>query len=414
MIDRVLLISSDCHIDFPTMRAKEYLPSKYHDSFDGWLQSGIASLSTVFTMVMGDDPDAAPMEMFTDQGRQAFSAPESSELRLKALEAQGVAAEIVIPNPVGIPFWALPGSRGHADFDARLQNVGLQAYNRWLPEILNPDRQGGLAMIGYEDVEEAVGEIHRAASHAMRGVYLEGQLRGLPPLFDDYYEPIWAAIEEEGLVATFHAGAGFDPEYDAVSSPASFQLMMIESTWFSHRPLWMLIYGGVLERHPDLRVTFTEQYSDWIPGTLRFFDREWAGEGAHRRGLQALCPRPPSEYWQRQCFVGSSIMSRTEVAMRHQIGIDKMMYGTDFAHLEGTWGTTLEHLQALFGAGGVPAEELRSMLGENVARVYGFDVTKLAPVVHRCGFTLDEVLAAPVGELDPRVEATVGRPFRGW
>jgi predicted TIM-barrel fold metal-dependent hydrolase len=365
--------------------------------------------------MMASNPDADMTPVHSDpEGRQAFQAPEDNEIRLKALETQGVAAEIVIPNPLGIPFWATPGTRNKPGYDAALQNLGLQAYNRFLADTLDPVRQGGLAMVGFEDIDLAVSEIERAASVGMRGIYLEGQMRDLPALFEDYYEPVWRAIEDNDLVATFHGGSGFEPEYDALTSPASLQLMLTESLWFSHRPLWLLIYGGVLERHPNMRVAFTEQFSDWIPGTLKYFDRDWAGAGSVRRGLQSLCPRTPSEYWYRQCYAGTSIMSRDEVLLRHDIGIDNIMYGTDFAHPEGTWGTTLEHLQALFGAAKVPESEARRMLGENAARVYRFDTKALAPIVERCGFSIDEVLSDPPAELDPQVEANIGRPVRGW
>jgi predicted TIM-barrel fold metal-dependent hydrolase len=413
MSARVLIVSSDCHIDFPTDQSKSYLESAYHDNFDRWMTEQTATRPAFLRKVLERGSGAAS-QMSDSDGRFRYTAPVNSEVRLKGLEANGVAAEVVIPNPMTVPFVGAPGARSLPDFDPALQNAGYRAYNRWLAELCDPERQVGLALITYDDVNDAVAEIRRAARAGMRGAYLDGQLRGMPLLFEEYYEPIWRALEEEGMVATFHGGAGLDTEYHALESRVTMQLMFIEAHWFAHRPLWFMIFGGVLERHPDLNVAFTEQSSDWVPGTLNHLDLSWAGAGASERGLRKIVPRPPHEYWERQCYVGASLLSRAEIPMRHEIGIANLMYGADFPHPEGHWGKTLEHLQALFGTGGVPEDETRRILGENVARVYRFDTEKLAPVVERSGFTIDEILTPPAGELDPEVAANVDRPFKGW
>jgi hypothetical protein len=90
------------------------------------------------------------------------------------------------------------------------------------------------------------------------------------------------------------------------------------------------------------------------------------------------------------------------------------MYGADFPHPEGHWGKTLEHLQALFGTYRVPEDETRRILGETAAGVYRFDIELLEPIVERCGLTIGEILTPAPTELDPEVEANVGRPFKGW
>src|SRR5262245_46988653 len=127
--------------------------------------------------MMGDgEAEVNPMLMFSDpEGRQAFGDALDNEVRLKALDAQGVAAEIAITN-FDTPFRAMPG----AATDLSLLHSGYQAYNRWLADTLDPVRQGGLVLIGYEDVDLAVAEIKKGAAAGMRGVYLDGQVRGLP------------------------------------------------------------------------------------------------------------------------------------------------------------------------------------------------------------------------------------------
>jgi predicted TIM-barrel fold metal-dependent hydrolase len=407
MSKRLLLISCDCHIDFPFTDGKQFFESKYHDDLAAWVAK--FQNPAILAANRKSQPDR--------ESRYAFHNPVRVEDRLRALDENGVAAEVLIPNPTSLPFFPTPGLRSAAGYDWNLHAAGYRAYNRWLAGFVDRDRQAGLAQILYEDVNEAVAEIRRAARANARGVLLDGQMRGLPPLFDSYYDPIWAALQDENLVATFHGGTGYEPEFDAVASPAAFQLMLMESLWFSHRPLWFLIYGGVLERFPDLKVAFTEQYADWIPGTLKHMDYDYEETSARIRRdggrVKTHCPRKPSDYWHRQCYVGASIMSGAEIDMRHEIGVETIMYGTDFAHPEGTWNKTLEHLQALFGARGVPESEIREICGLTAARVYQFDEEKLAPLVARIGFPVNEITMA--SELiGADVASAVNRPSRGW
>jgi predicted TIM-barrel fold metal-dependent hydrolase len=91
----------------------------------------------------------------------------------------------------------------------------------------------------------------------------------------------------------------------------------------------------------------------------------------------------PSEYFRRHVFLGASCMPRREVEMRHAIGLASIMWGSDYPHPEGTWPETSR--QMLESLRGVPDDELAAMLGGNAARVYGFDVEKLAPLVARIG-----------------------------
>ena len=172
-----------------------------------------------------------------------------------------------------------------------------------------------------------------------------------------------------------------------------------------------LIWGGVLERHPRLKVVFTEQGSGWVPGRLTSMDYSYEGSYL-RRDVREVVKRKPSEYFARQCWIGSSILSRAEVAARHQIGVDKMMIGVDYPHHEGTWnGGNLDYLQATLGAERVPESEARRMLGETIAEVFGFDTGKLAPIADRIGPAPERILTPPAEDKFPRGD--VHKPLAG-
>lgn len=118
----------------------------------------------------------------------------------------------------------------------------------------------------------------------------------------------------------------------------------------------------------------------------------------------------PSEYWRRQCYLGSSIYSRAEVAARHRIGVDKMMIGIDFPHSEGAWRYgTRNYVKATFGAERVPADEARRMLGQTAAGVFGFDLSALDKLADRIGLDEADVLTPP--DVQPQWRGDLDRPL---
>ena len=128
----------------------------------------------------------------------------------------------------------------------------------------------------------------------------------------------------------------------------------------------------------------------------------------------------PRDYVERHLWLGGSLMKRYEAEMRHEIGIDRLMWGADYPHLEGAAPVHRLVLRWVFG--GLPEEDVRRMLGGNATRVFGFDGDALQEVADRVGPTvgdlsetvsLDEIpetfswsLARPV----PLLSATVAAP----
>jgi predicted TIM-barrel fold metal-dependent hydrolase len=157
------------------------------------------------------------------------------------------------------------------------------------------------------------------------------------------------------------------------------------------------MFSGVFERHPTLQYTTTETGSAWIVDTLAeldsFFDRMKAGgqgsEAIFGAATVAGMSMRPSEYFARQCHLGSSFLRPIECAMRHQIGVDKIMWGADYPHIEGSFPYTRQHLRRTFA--GVDPSEVARMVGGNAAEVYGFDLAFLQPLADRLGPTVAEV-----------------------
>ena len=137
------------------------------------------------------------------------------------------------------------------------------------------------------------------------------------------------------MVVNLHTGASgsatdakqlYDAEHGGL-------LGLYEVFVFTRRPLWFMIFGGVFDRHPDLKVVVTENGVQWLPSLVRdmesFFDTHG---GAPVRSYLAM---RPSEYFERHVFLGGSLMKRYEAEMRDEIGVDRLMWGADYPHLEG-------------------------------------------------------------------------------
>jgi predicted TIM-barrel fold metal-dependent hydrolase len=278
-----------------------------------------------------------------------------------------------------------------------------------------------------------VADIHWIADRGFAGTYVPGYMRHAhtPPLFDEYWEPFWSACEERGIALVVHAGFGWDqgtvfPQLEKIRDDVSKAAGSLDrDTLFAHadavadesvqffqeflnsprprRPMWQLMFGGVFDRHPDLKLVLTEIRADWIPATLRHLDARYEAE---RADLPAQ--RKPSEYWQQHCLAGASFIHKAEVEMRHEIGIETINFGRDFPHPEGTWPHTREWLRDAFAD--VPEPEARLLLGENLVRFLGLDRDRLVEIARRIGPSVDDVVG---GGPDVRAELIGSFDARG-
>jgi hypothetical protein len=166
-----------------------------------------------------------------------------------------------------------------------------------------------------------------------------------------------------------------------------------------------------------MQLVFTEQGTEWLAERLPSLDyyhgrmsgaSDVAADGAlsqeeiFGREVMARLKLKPSEYFARQCHVGASFIRQHEVPLRAAVGVDKIMWGSDFPHLEGCWPWSHDHLRLAFAD--VDPDEVQAMVGGNAAALYGFDLDALAPVAARVGPTVDEV-AVPLLPADIPDEA---------
>ncbi|WP_406426228.1 amidohydrolase family protein [Streptomyces sp. NBC_01589] len=383
------VISADCHAGADLLDYRPYLESRYHDDFDAWA----AGYVNPYADLLADTADRN----------------WNSARRLAELAADGIVAEVVFPNTIP-PFFPSASLMAPAPSPEEYEQrwAGLRAHNRWLADFCAdaPGRRAGVAQILLNDPAEAVREVRRTKEAGLTGgILLPGTPpgSGIPELYSQVYDPLWAACEELDVPVNHHGGSASPPLGD---EPAARAVFMVETTWFSHRALWHLIFGGAFRRHPGLKLVLTEQGSGWIPGVVEMLDyyhgrlvaaasRTSTAESKFGAGLAASMGASPGEVWRDNCFVGASFMRPHEVPLRDRIGLDKIMWGSDYPHDEGTAPYSREGLRIAYA--GLPPDEIAAMVGGNAARVYGFDLAALDRIAATTGPTVDEI-AEPLKE----------------
>jgi predicted TIM-barrel fold metal-dependent hydrolase len=383
--DRYLVISSDCHAGLRPEDYRAYLEPKYRDAFDVALPIQIRMTREAAKKFLVD-------EINTEwrKGRESgLSGAWDHDQRIQVLDDDGVAAEVIFPDGItemNMPPFGAGLSLPTDGIVPELQWAGARAHNRWLAEFcqMAPERRAGVAIVPVLwDVETALAEIRWAKANGLRGILIPSRWGKQDAYHHPKYEPVWALCEELELVIHVHSGAA--PMEDYADHVGMMGIFVTEVIWWTVRPLWFLIWAGVFERHPRLLYAITESTTVWVPEALALMDQRYgethfsAKLGDYRSHLK----QRPSDYFRRNVFLGASCMPRREVELRHAIGVDNIMWGTDYPHPEGSWPVTRE--QQLESFHGVPEGELAAMLGLNAARVYGFDAEKLAPLVARIG-----------------------------
>ncbi|GAG47513.1 unnamed protein product, partial [marine sediment metagenome] len=213
-----------------------------------------------------------------------------SDERLKVLDADGIAGEVVYADGItemnAPPFgggFAMPAEKVVPE----LQWAGCRAHNRWLSEFVAraPERRCGLGCIPiFWEVEKAVEEIQWCRDNGLRGLTFPIAWGKQAPYHHPRYDPIWAACQDLDLSINFHVGHAPHEDYfgpipateDSVTLPGAVGIYISEVCWWAIRPLTFMIWGGVFERFPKLKVAFTESTTVWVPEYLMLMDQRYS------------------------------------------------------------------------------------------------------------------------------------------
>lgn len=383
--DRYLIVSTDGHAGLLPEKYRDYVDPKYREQFDVHVAKEVAMRASREKDFLVKD--------FNDNWRSGneskLAAAWDSDLRIEVIDDDGVAAEVLFPDGIternAPPFGAGLGLKPWG-IEPELQWAGARAHNRWMAEFcqMAPTRRIGLAVVPMlYDVEVAVKEVQWAYDTGLKGILIPALMGDWDPYNHPKYHPVWRACEERGLVVHNHSGPS--PDYD-FELPGAMGIFLVEFAWWAARPLWHMIFGGVFEAFPKLKYCLTEVSEFWVPSMLEMMDvrasvKHTSGKLGDFRSNLTL---KPSEYFHRNCWLSASaLFDEGSTAVRHDIGMDNIMWGTDFPHPEGCWPHTRQKMLQYMT--GIPEHELTKMLGTNAIACYGLDEAALHELAKRVG-----------------------------
>jgi uncharacterized protein len=285
----------------------------------------------------------------------------ASTVQLEAMDTEGIDVAVVYPSR-GLFALSVP------DMDPPFAAAMARAYNNWLKDFCSEDprRLIGAGMISPFDVNDAVSEARRCVKElGFRGVFLRPNIVNGRNWHDPYYEPLWTMLEELQVPLGFHEGAGALLPQVGDQFGANAMLKHV----YCH-PVEMMLaagsfcMGGILERHPRLRVAFLEGNCGWVPFLMWRMDEHWERQGdVYAPELKMA----PSEYFKRQCFVSAEC---DEVPVKYvidAIGDDRIVFSTDFPHGDSKFPRAVASFLEL----PIAEESKRKILWDNCAAYYG-------------------------------------------
>jgi predicted TIM-barrel fold metal-dependent hydrolase len=381
------LMSSDGHLEVPPERWTGRVPAKYRDRAprtvhlpdggDALLIEGQPLLEANFLDLRAGRP-AGQWQPFGLKVEDA-AGTGSPEQRVREQDRDGLDAEVLFPAMVAGPvFWR---NIAHDE----VYKAVIRAYNDWLAEeycALAPDRLIGIGVIPITNVDDAVAEMEHCARLGLKGVLLGAlpNAKGYPTPEDDKF---WAAAVAMDMPVTAHVQF-YRTGPRAAQPTFRYPREVPEVMQRLRRPFleWIcnfglppaisiaqLVLSGVFERFPKLKVFFAETRLGWVPFWLEHADLwyrrhlGWAEEQLGFKPLKAL----PSEYVREHIYF-SVQYERIAVEERHHIGVDRIMFATDFPHIECEWPHTKPLVEEIYAD--VPEPEKRKIWAGNAVAFF--------------------------------------------
>jgi predicted TIM-barrel fold metal-dependent hydrolase len=370
-----LVISMDAHTH-SFIDLKPYLARTHHAAFDAATEVGrriFFEANRMWGELLHDGGSMHwDMDPTINTSADQYNLELTVEQRLRNVEADGISAEFIIDG------------NGPVSTDPDLLHAVTLAYNRWFRDYTAPapGRFAGAVIVNLiAGIDTVIDEIRDAHAHGLKAIHLSGQPQmsstDLPPYSHRMYEPMWATLNELHMPLVFHGGVGREKPLLQWGVWGNGQrgwedLAMLEISSGNFQALTHLLLASVPERYPNIHFGWIETGSHWIPPLLRELD----GFMKCRRSNPAMrMNMTPSEMWRRQCF-SAGPLGASEIALLDQVGVENLMFGSDYIHVEGTYPHSRSHLDMVLG--GLSAEQRFAICAGNAARVLGFDLEFLA------------------------------------
>jgi predicted TIM-barrel fold metal-dependent hydrolase len=277
------------------------------------------------------------------------------EPRLRDLDAEGISKEIVFGNVIGAFY-------GYPDTEAR--EWIFRVYNEYMAEVGReaPGRFHGVGLINYWDMDKVEDSIRELKDLGFKTFLLPITPRGEGGASINYadpgMEPLWNAIDNSGLPICFHPGEIF------VDGPGGIGTRLLLNFAPFRKNFGELIFGGIFDRHPDLRVVFAEADLNWVPGAIQTAQMAYH---CYRSLLVPQIEHDPEVYWHRNCYATFQF-DPSGLALIDNIGADRVMWSSDYPHPESTLGFGWKAIGAVMDS--VSSDDASLILGKTASKVF--------------------------------------------
>ena len=276
------------------------------------------------------------------------------------MDIDGVDVSILYPT-LGLLLYKVP--------DSDLLTAVLRTYNDWLAEFCqtSPKRLTGVAMINVDDVQVGVKELERCRKLGFVGA----MITVYPPKDRKYdspeYDPIWAAAQDLELPLGLHSATNRFGSGEGDRDSDSRFAVAINQDHYVRMSLTDMIYSGVFERYPKLQVGAVEHELSWAAHFLDRIDYNYDQRSHDLSGHRFKENMVPSDYFRRNVFI-SFQEDALGIKLRDIIGVDTLMWGSDYPHHESTFPRSREILEEILAD--CTEDEKSEITGGNAARVY--------------------------------------------
>ena len=362
------LISADSHIVEPPDLYTKRIDVKFRDraprmersktpagrEFDAWFIDG-QQAGTLGAVIQAGQRFEDPSQIdFLGTWESVRLGAYDPHAMVKENEMDGVWGACLQPSQ-GLFWYRIP--------DSPLLSAICRVYNDWIAEFCwpFPDRLKGIAMLNVDDVDEGARELERCAKLGLVGAFIPVSPLPERPYSDPAYDRLWATAQELKVPLLLHIGT---PRHGVPGNEFTMDLTELTGAGRSTTDYWVryslssMVFAGVFDRYRGLKVGSVEHEASWLPHWLKQMDFTYRERPVFTKGWKSAEGMLPSDYWQRNMFV-EFMEDDLAIQLRDAIGVDNMLWGSDFPHAESTWPMSREFLDRIFA--GAPEDVVRKV-----------------------------------------------------
>jgi len=372
-----LIISSDSHVIEPPDLWEKGMPAALRDrapkvyfseARDAWMfgAPGVQEQAVGALFMAGNKPE--DREHFRKAGFSLARPGGWDPIeRQKDMATDGVCAEVLYPS-LGLGLYCIN--------DAAFQEALFRAYNDWIIDYCSkvPDRLYGVALISMYNVDHAIAEMERCKKAGMVGTMIWQVPDANLPFTADHYERFWAASAANEMPVHLHILTGFgDSMHRQTAQGIQRCRIGVEQTREIETALFEIIFSGVLQRYPKLKIVSVENEVGWMPFWIGQCDK---GFKRHRHAQKLPIDKLPSEYFYSQIF-STFFNDHVGGKMFSWWGADNCMWSNDYPHQNSTWPNSRQVIER--DMVDVKPEARRKLLFTNCEKLYNLKVPASLP-----------------------------------